>query len=55
MTVKIDVLPIKEIPREPKIRCMTCGEIDMDLWRGKFPICDECLKVLREIIRERRK
>ena len=44
---------INEIPRV-RIRCATC-ENDMDEFRGKFPICDECLKVLREIIREKRK
>lgn len=35
------------------IACQTCGQV-LSLERGRFPICDECLKVLREIIKERR-
>ena len=35
------------------IKCATCENF-IDLWRGKFPICDDCLKALREIIKERR-
>jgi len=35
------------------IRCATCSN-EMDVYRDKFPICDDCLKELREIIKERR-
>ena len=35
------------------IACQTCGTT-MGLHRGRFPICDDCLKVLREIIKDRR-
>lgn len=35
------------------IVCQTCGTT-MSLHRGRFPICDDCLKVLREIIKERK-
>ena len=35
------------------IACQTCGTT-MSLHRGRFPICDDCLKDLREIIKERR-
>ena len=35
------------------IACQTCGQ-ELSLNRGRFPICDDCLKVLREIIKERR-
>lgn len=35
------------------IQCVTC-ENTMDLRRGAFPICDDCLNVIREIIKERK-
>lgn len=36
------------------IKCATCSN-SIPLFRGlKFPICDECIKDLREIIKERR-
>ena len=39
----------------PKVKCATCDN-GIPLIRGqKFPICDDCLKALREIIKERRK
>lgn len=38
----------------PKIKCVTCDN-DMSEYRAfRFPICDDCLKDLREIIKERR-
>ena len=38
----------------PKVKCVTC-ENDMSKPREfRFPICDDCLKDLREIIKERR-
>ena len=46
-------LKIKEY-EPPKIRCVTCDN-DMSESRAfSFPICDDCLKDLREIIKERR-
>lgn len=35
------------------IACQTFGK-ELSLGRGKFPICDDCLKALREIIKERK-
>lgn len=38
----------------PKYKCVTCDN-DMSEYRAfRFPICDDCLKDLREIIKERR-
>ena len=38
----------------PKFRCVTCDN-DMSESRAfRFPICDECVNDLREIIKERR-
>ena len=37
-----------------EVKCATCSN-GIPLLRGKqFPICDDCIKVLREIIKERR-
>ena len=49
----IEVLPYDEKRLHVGIECQTCGNM-MSLHRGRFPICDDCLKVLREIINERR-
>lgn len=49
----IETLPYDEERVNVVIACQTCGTT-MSLHRGRFPICDECLKVLREIIKERR-
>ena len=35
-------------------RCATCDNNITELKAMKFPICDECMKDLREIIKERR-
>lgn len=48
----IETLPYDENRLNVGIECQTCGTI-MSLHRGRFPICDDCLKVLREIIKER--
>lgn len=50
-----DTIEIKiEENEPPKIRCVTCDN-DMSESRAfRFPICNDCLKVLREIIKERR-
>ena len=50
---RIEVLPYDEERVTYGIECQTCGTT-MSLSRGRFPICDDCLKVLREIIKERR-
>jgi hypothetical protein len=47
------VLVSQEFYQRSIIRCATCRN-EMDVYRSKFPICDDCLKVLREIIKERR-
>lgn len=47
------VLVAQEFYPHSIIRCATCSN-EMDVYRGKFPICDDCLKQLREIIKERR-
>ena len=49
----IETLPYDENRLNVGIECQTCGTT-MSLHRGLFPICDDCLKVLREIIKERR-
>ena len=49
-TIKIE---IKEF-ESPKVKCATCDNNITVLRAMKFPICDDCLKVLREIIKERR-
>lgn len=51
---KITILPTHETHRI-RIRCATCNKNDMDEFRGRFPICDECIKDLREIIAEHKK
>lgn len=49
----IETLPYDEKRVIAGIKCQTCGTM-MSLHRGRFPICDDCLKVLREIIKERK-
>ena len=49
----IKTLPYDETGVITGIACQTCGTT-MSLHRGRFPICDDCLKDLREIIKERR-
>lgn len=49
-TIKLE---IKEI-QPPKIKCATCDNNITELRAVKFPICDECIKDLREIIKARR-
>ena len=49
----IETLPYDEKRVIAGIVCQTCGTT-MSLYRGRFPICDDCLKVLREIIKERK-
>ena len=46
-------LKIKEYG-PPKFMCATCNNNITELRAMKLPICDECLKDLREIIKERR-
>lgn len=37
-----------------KVKCATCDNNITVLRAMKFPICDDCLKVLREIIKEKK-
>lgn len=46
-TIKIK---IKEF-ESPKVKCATCDNNVTGLRAMKFPICDDCLKALREIIK----
>lgn len=46
-------LKIKEY-EPPKVKCATCDNNITQLRAMKFPICDECIKDLREIIKDRR-
>jgi hypothetical protein len=50
---EIETLPYDETRVIVGIVCQTCGKM-MSRHRGRFPICDDCLKVLREIIKERK-
>ena len=47
-------LKIKEY-EPPKVKCATCDNNITELRAMKFPICDDCLNAMREIIKERRK
>lgn len=38
----------------PKFKCVTCGNNITESRAMTLPICDDCLKVLREIINERK-
>ena len=46
-------LEIKEI-EPPKFKCATCDNNITEFRAMQLPICDECIKDLREIIKERR-
>ena len=35
----------------PKVKCATCDNNITELRAMKFPICDDCLKAMREIIK----
>lgn len=41
-------------PSCPHFKCATCDNNITELRAMKFPICDDCIKDLREIIKERR-
>lgn len=38
----------------PKVKCVTCDNNMSESRAFRLPICDDCLKDLREIIKERR-
>lgn len=40
--------------KSPKYKCATCNNNITELRAMKFPICDDCLKVLCEIIKEKK-
>ena len=46
-------LKIKEF-ESPKVKCATCDNNITGLRAMKFPICDDCLKAMREIIKEKK-
>ena len=46
-------LKIKEY-KPPRYKCATCNNNITQLRAINFPICDECINDLREIINERR-
>ena len=47
------VLEIKDF-EPPKFKCATCDNNITELRAMQLPICDDCQKVLREIIKERK-
>ena len=49
-TIKLKI----EENEPPKFMCATCDSNITELRAMQLPICDECLKDLREIIKERR-
>lgn len=53
LTEEIVTIPYDKDAVIYKIACQTCGQ-ELSLQRGRFPICDDCLKDLREILKERR-
>ncbi len=53
LTEEVVTIPYDEKAVIAQIACQTCGQA-LSLQRGVFPICDDCLKDLREIIKERR-
>jgi hypothetical protein len=46
-------LKIKDF-EPPKVKCVTCDNAMSEIRAFRFPICDDCLKALREIIKERK-
>lgn len=49
-------ITIKELTtKAPYFKCATCDNNITEFRAIKFPICDGCMKDLREIISERRK
>lgn len=47
-----DTIALKiEEYKSPKFKCATCDNNITELRAMKFPICDDCLKALREIIK----
>ena len=46
-------LEIKEY-ESPKVKCATCDNNITELRAMKFRICDDCLKAMREIIKEKK-
>lgn len=49
-TIKLEIKDYEP----PKFKCATCDNNITELRAMKFPICDDCLKALREIIKERK-
>lgn len=56
MANETEFFRIKELNTNgTNFKCATCDNNITELRAMKFPICDECIKDLRQIIAERRK
>ena len=56
MADKTGFIRIQELTTNgTNFKCATCDNNITELRAMKFPICDECIKDLRELIAERRK
>ena len=49
-TIKLNIKDYES----PKVKCATCDNNITELRAMKFPICDECINDLREIIKEKK-
>lgn len=50
-----DTIELEIKDYEPqKVKCATCDNNITELMAMKFPICDDCLKAMREIIKEKK-
>lgn len=49
-TIKLEINEIEP----PKVKCATCDDTMSEYRAFRFPICDDCLKDLREIIKEKK-
>ena len=55
MADKTEFIRINELTTNgTNFKCATCDNNISELRAMKFPICDDCIKDLREIIKERR-
>lgn len=55
MEDKTEFIRIKELTTNgTNFKCATCDNNITELRAMKFPICDDCINDLREIIKERR-
>lgn len=55
MENKTEFIRIQELtPNGTNFKCATCDNNITELRAMKFPICDDCINDLREIIKKRR-